>query len=77
MRKLALGVVAAAALSLQPCRRWRSSASTLGRAALASAWAGPYWADYPYGGYYDYYGGPGVRVAPGWRYGHWHHWRHW
>jgi hypothetical protein len=30
-----------------------------------------------YGGYYDYYGGPGFYRGYGRPYNRWHHWRHW
>lgn len=73
MRKLALGVVAAAMLL----------AAAVPAIAQVGFYAGPrgfgigVGAPYGYYDYYDYYGGPGVYVAPGWRYRHWHHWHHW
>jgi hypothetical protein len=79
MKKIALGLVAAATVF-----------TAVPAMAQVGFYAGPggfgvqvgpparYYYDngYPYG-YYDYYGGPGVRVrvAPGWH--GWHHDHHW
>ena len=75
MKKLALGIVAAATLMTAaaprsmaqvrfyagPGRRWRVGIG-------APITAPPY-------GYYDYYGGPRAVVTPGWHRNWHHHWR--
>ena len=73
MRKLALGVVAAATLL----------AAAAPAMAQVGFYAGPGGVDvgvgapYGYRPYYDYYRGPDVYVAPGWRYHHGHRWHRW
>lgn len=76
MRKLALGVVAAATLLTAAVPAMAQVGFYVGPGGFGVGVGGPYWGAYP-GGYYDYYGAPGVYVAPGWRYHHWHHWHHW
>lgn len=73
MRKIAFGIVAAATLL---------TAAAVPAMAQVGIYAGPGGVGvdigpqpgygYPYG-YYDYYGGPGVVVTPGWH--RWHHHR--
>lgn len=77
MRKLALGVVAAATLLTAAVPAMAQVGIYAGPGGVGVGFGGPYWGGHPYGGYYDYYGGPRVRVVPGWRYRHWHNWRHW
>jgi len=70
MRKLALGIVAAATL-LTAAPAMAQVGFYAGPGGIGIGVGAPYYGPY---GYYDYYGGPGVYVAPGWRYRHWHHW---
>lgn len=76
MKKTALGILAAATLF---------TATAVPAMAQVGFYAGPggigigvgppvYGYDYA-PGYYDYYGGPGVVVTPGWH--HYHHWQRW
>jgi hypothetical protein len=76
MRKLALGVVAAATLLTAAVPAMAQIGFYAGPGGFGVGVGGPYWG-HPYGGYYDYYGAPRAYVAPAWRYRHWHHWRHW
>jgi hypothetical protein len=75
MRKLALGIVAAAALltAAAPAMAQVGIYAGPGGVGVGIGAPAPYYG-YP-NGYYDYYGGPGVVVTPGWH-RHWHrHWR--
>jgi hypothetical protein len=74
MRKLALGMVAAATLLTAAVPAMAQVGFYAGPGGFGVGVGAPYYAPY---GYYDYYRGPGVYVAPGWRYRHWHHWHHW
>jgi len=73
MRKLALGMVAAATLLAASVPAMAQVGFYAGPGGVGVGFGAPYYGP----GYYDYYGGPGVYVAPGWRYHHWHHWHHW
>lgn len=86
MKKLALGLVAAATIfTAVPAMAQIGVYAGPGGVGFGVAAPGPYAYDcgypgYPCGGYYDYYAGPSVSfgVGPGW-YGHhgWHgHWHH-
>ena len=78
MKKIALGVVAAATLF---------TATAVPALAQVGFYAGPggvgvqvgppVYQDYYGPRYYDYYGGPGVVVTPGWNDHYYHHWHHW
>jgi hypothetical protein len=74
MRKLALGLVAAATLLTAAAPAMAQVGIYAGPRGVGVGIGvpGPYYG-YPYG-YYDYYGGPGFVVTPGWH-RHWH--RHW
>jgi hypothetical protein len=74
MRKLALGIVAAATLlaAAAPAMAQVGIYAGPGGVGVGVGVPGPYYG-YP-NGYYDYYGGPGVVVTPGWH-RRWH--RHW
>jgi hypothetical protein len=75
MRKLALGIVAAATLLTAAAPAMAQVGFYAGPGGVGIGIAPPPCYGYPYG-YYDYYGGPGVVVAPGWQ-GHWrYHHRH-
>ena len=74
MKKLALGLVAAATL-LSAAPAMAQVGFYVGPGGFGVGVGAPYYYG-PYG-YYDYYGGPDVYVAPGWRYHHWHHWHRW
>jgi hypothetical protein len=78
MRKLVLSIAAAAALLTAAAAPALAQGFYVGPGGVGIGFGGPYWGGYPYGGYYDnYYGGPGVVVAPGWHRG-WHHrWHRW
>ena len=72
MRKLTLGVVAAVALLAAAAPAMAQVGFYAGPGGVGVGIGPPYYG--PYGGYYDYYGGPGVVVTPG--YHRWHrHWR--
>jgi hypothetical protein len=68
MKKLALGLVAAATL-LTAAPAMAQVGFYAGPGGIGIGVGPPYYGS----SYYDYYRGPGVYVAPGWRY---HHWRH-
>jgi len=71
MRKLVLGITAAAALLAASAPAMAQVGFYAGPGGVGIGVGGPY-----YGGYYDYYGGPVVR--PGWGYyHHWHRWHRW
>jgi len=72
MRKLALGIVAAATLLAAAAPAMAQVGFYAGPGGVGVAVGPPYYG--PYDGYYDYYGGPGVVVTPG-RHRHWRHWR--
>jgi hypothetical protein len=73
MKKLALGIVAAATLLTAAAPAMAQVRIYAGPGGVGVQVGAPYYG-YPHG-YYDYYGGPGVVVAPGWhRRGH-RHWR--
>ncbi len=75
MRKLALGIVAAATLLIAAAPAMAQVGFYAGPGGVGVQVGGPYYG-YPYGyGYYDYYGGPGVVVTPGWHRRWHHHWR--
>ena len=66
MKKLALGLVAAATLlTAAPAMAQVGFYAGRGGVGIRVGAPGPY-----YDGYYDYYGGPGVYAAPDWRYHH-------
>jgi hypothetical protein len=73
MRKLALGIAAAAALLAVSAPAMAQVGFYAGPGGVEVGVAPPVYG--PYGGYYDYYGGPGVVVGPGWHHHYWHHWR--
>jgi hypothetical protein len=72
MRKLALGVIAAATLMTAAAPAMAQVGFYAGPGGFGVGVGAPYYGN-PYG-YYDYYGGPG----PYWN-GHpyYHHWRRW
>jgi hypothetical protein len=73
MKKLALGLVAAATL-LTAAPAMAQVGFYAGPGGIGVGVGAPYYGG-PYGGYYDYYGGPGFYAAPGWRYHrHWDRW---
>ena len=74
MRKLALGIVAATALMAVSAPAMAQVRFYAGPGGIEIGVGPPAYGPAPYG-YYDYYGGPNVVVAPGWH--HWHHWHHW
>ncbi len=75
MRKLAFGIVAAATLLTAAVPAMAQVGFYAGPGGFGIGIGAPYYGGYPYG-YYDYYRGPGVVVAPGWHhYRRWHHWR--
>jgi hypothetical protein len=72
MRKLALGIFAAATLLAASAPAMAQVGFYAGPGGFGVGVGAPYYGPR----YYDYYGGPGVYVAPDWRYHHrWHHWR--
>ena len=72
MRKIALGIVAAATLLAAAAPAMAQVGFYAGPGGIGVGIGPPYYG--PYNGYYDYYGGPGVVVTPG--YHRWHrHWR--
>jgi hypothetical protein len=76
MRKLALGVAAAAAMLIVSVPALAQVGFYAGPGGFGVGVGAPYYYDYyPYG-YYDYYAGPRVVVRPDWRGHHWHHWHH-
>ena len=73
MKKLALGIVAAATLLMAAAPAMAQVGIYAGPGGVGVGIGAPYYG-YP-NGYYDYYGGPGVVVTPGWH-RQWHrHWR--
>lgn len=73
MRKLALGIAAAAALLTASVPAMAQVGFYVGPGGFEVGVAPPaYYGPY---GYYDYYDGPAVVVGPRWH--HWHHWHHW
>lgn len=75
MRKLIVGLAAAAALLTVSVPAMAQVGFYAGPGGVGVDVGPPAYGPYPYGGYYDYYGGPGVVVAPGWHHHGWHHWR--
>jgi len=72
MRKLTLCVVAAVALLAAAAPAMAQVGFYAGPGGVGVGIGPPYYG--PYDGYYNYYGGPGVVVTPG--YHRWHrHWR--
>jgi hypothetical protein len=71
MRKLALGIVAAATLLMAAAPAMAQIGVYAGPGGVGVGIGAPPYYGPPYG-YYDYYGGPGVIVTPGWH-RHWHH----
>ena len=72
MRKLALGIAAAATLLAAAAPAMAQVGFYAGPGGVSVGIGPPYYGP-PYG-YYDYYGGPSVVVTPGWH--RWHrHWR--
>jgi hypothetical protein len=71
MRKLALGFAAGAVLltAAVPAMAQVAFYAGPGGIGVGAPYYGP--------GYYDYYAGPGVYVAPGWRYHRWYRWHRW
>jgi hypothetical protein len=77
MRKLALGVAAAAALFTLSAPAMAQVGFYAGPGGFSVGFGAPYYGYYPYRyRYYDYYGGPGIVVGPRWHRWH-HHWRRW
>ena len=82
MKKIAIGVLTAAAVfTAAPAMAQVGFYAGPGGVGIGLGAPGPYYGGCAYryrcdGGYYDYYGGPGVVVTPGWRHG-WHHHHHW
>lgn len=82
MKKLALGVVTAAALLTAAAAPAAAQIGVrVGPFGVGIGAPGPYYGcsyyNNCYGGpYYDYYGGPGVVIGGGWHGHHWHghHW---
>lgn len=75
MRKLALGIAAAATLLAASVPAMAQVGFYAGPGGIGVGVGGPYVGRPYYDGYYDYYGGP-VVVRPGW--GRWHHhWHRW
>jgi hypothetical protein len=74
MKKIALGIIAAATIfTAVPAMAQVGFYAGPGGIGIG---VGPPAYDYYAPGYYDYYGGPGVVVTPGWQ-GHYdHHWHH-
>jgi len=78
MKKLTLGLVTTVALLTAAPAAMAQVGFYAGPGGVDVQLGGPhyyrYYNGYPYGGYYDYYGGPGVTVGvgPGWH-GGWHH----
>ena len=64
MRKLMLGIVAAATLLTAAAPAMAQVSVYAGPGGVGIGVGPPYYYGYPYG-YYDYYGGPGVVVTPG------------
>lgn len=81
MRKIALGIVAAVTLLVASVPAMAQVGVYVRPGGFDVGIGAPYYGYGPYQSYYDYYGpnygGPGVYVAPGWRYRHWHHWDRW
>lgn len=72
MRKLVLGIAAAAALLTASVPAMAQVGFYVGPGGFDVGVGAPVYGPY---GYYDYYGGPAVVVGPRWH--HWHHWHHW
>lgn len=72
MRKLVLGAIAAATMFGAAVPAMAQVGFYAGPGGVGIDLGAPY-----YGGYYDYYGGPGFYRGYGWPYHRWHHWRHW
>lgn len=72
MRKLVLGIAAAAALLTASVPAMAQVGFYVGPGGFDIGVGPPVYGPY---GYYDYYGGPAVVVGPRWH--HWHHWHHW
>jgi hypothetical protein len=72
MRKIALGIIAAGTLLAAAAPAMAQIGFYAGPGGVGVGVGAPYYG--PGYGYYDYYGGPGVVVTPGWH--RWHrHWR--
>jgi hypothetical protein len=78
MKKIAMGMVAAATLFLAAAPAMAQVGFYAGPGGVGIG-VGPPVYDYYYGPhYYDYYdGGPGVVVTPGWHDHYYHRWHHW
>jgi hypothetical protein len=74
MRKLALGIAAAAALLTASVPAMAQGGFYAGPGGFEVGVGPPAYGPSPYG-YYDYYGGPRVVMGPGWHHHDWHHWR--
>ena len=74
MRKLALGIAAAAILLAASVPAMAQVGFYAGPGGVEVGVGPPVYGPSTYG-YYDYYGGPGVVVGPGWHHHYWHHWR--
>jgi hypothetical protein len=75
MKKIALGIVAAATLFTATAVPAMAQVGIYAGPGGIGIGVGPPVYDGYYGSrYYDYYGGPGVVVTPG--YGHYRHWHH-
>ena len=67
MRKLALGIVAAATLLTAAAPAMAQVGFYVGPGGVGVGIGAPAYYGYPYGyGYHNYYAGPGVVVSPGW-----------
>ena len=80
MKKIAIGVLTAAALLTAAPAAMAQVGFYAGPGGVGIDVGPPvpyYRCGYGYPcdrGYYDYYGGPGVVVRPGWRHDGWHRW---
>ena len=83
MKKIAIGVLTAAAVfTAAPAMAQVGFYAGPGGVGIGLGAPGPYYGDCAYGyscdgGYYDYYGGPGVVVGPGFHRGWGHYYHHW
>jgi hypothetical protein len=77
MKKIALGIVAAATIfTAVPAMAQVGFYAGPGGIGIGVGPPAPAY-DYYGPGYYDYYGGPGVVVTPGWHDYSYHHYHHW
>jgi hypothetical protein len=77
MKKIAIGIVAAATL-FAAAPAMAQVGFYAGPGGVGIGVGPPVYDNYYYGPhYYDYYGGPGVVVTPGWDDHYYHRWHHW